>query len=164
MESRYTIGQLAQPAAHFVDFDDSRRSQPTVEHVRPLAHLWKHFAGRDGPCMRLNSLDGELAGQLIRIVPAIRQRKRKPCDRMLRKLSNELSTSRSRWSAYLLANPLAKQTRKGFFSVRLISKAKPYPCRQCCIGRETRNSSGTALPSTHASSRESSSPAASAFG
>ncbi len=86
MESQYTIGQLAQPAAHFVDFDDSRRSQPTVEHVRPLAHLSKHFAGRDGPCMRLNGLDGELAGQLIRIVPAIRQRKRKPCDRMLRKL------------------------------------------------------------------------------
>ena len=96
MESRYVIGQLAQPAAHFVDFDDSRRTQPAVEHVRPLAHLWKHVEGRDGPCMRWHGLDGELAGQFIRIVPAARQTKAqaKPCDRMLHKLRNELAAGR----------------------------------------------------------------------
>ena len=85
MESRYAIGQLAQPAAHFVDFDDSRRPQPAVEHVRPLAHLRKHVDGRDGPCMRLNGLDGELAGQLIRSVPAKSasfKQKRSSCDRV----------------------------------------------------------------------------------
>lgn len=86
VDLRYAIGQLAQPAVHFVDFDDSRTPQPAVEHVYPLAHLWQHVEGRDGPCARLSSLNGELAGQLLRIVPVKSGKQNgKPCDRWLRK-------------------------------------------------------------------------------
>jgi hypothetical protein len=41
-----------------------------VEHVYPLEHLRQRVDGRDGPCTRLPGLDGELAGQLVRSVPA----------------------------------------------------------------------------------------------
>ena len=70
MDSRHTIGQLAQPAAHFVDFDDLRTTQPAMEQVCPLEHLRQCVDGRDGPCTRRTGLDGELAGQLVRSVPA----------------------------------------------------------------------------------------------
>ena len=62
MEPRYAIGQLAQPAAHFVNFDDLRTAQPAVEHVYPLEYLRQRVDRRDGPCTRLTGLDGELAG------------------------------------------------------------------------------------------------------
>jgi hypothetical protein len=70
MEPRDAIGQPARPALHFVDFDDLRTPQPAVEHVYPLEHLRQRVDGQDGPCTRLTRLDGELAGQLVRSVPA----------------------------------------------------------------------------------------------
>ena len=70
VESRDAIGQQARPALHFVDFDDLRTPQPAVEHVYPLEHLRQRVDGQDGPCTRLTGMDGELAGQLVRSVPA----------------------------------------------------------------------------------------------
>ena len=125
MESRDAIGQLAQPAADFVDFDDLRTSQPAVEHVYPLEH-WQRVDGGDGPCTRFTGLDGELARQLLRSVPARSasfKQNLNSCDPQAMEAMERVRCKSG--SAHRLAKPLAKQTRYGFFLLWLTSNAKP---------------------------------------
>jgi hypothetical protein len=77
--------------------------------------------------MRLHGLDGELAGQLIRVVPAVRQTKAQAMRPHVTQARNELSTGRSGCSRVPLGKSACKANQEGLLFVAVNIKRKAIP-------------------------------------